>query len=178
MFVKTCSMKETAMKIGGKALRLGDDVSTDLIFPGKYLTMTDPAEQASHALEGFGDDWPRRLRNYTVLAAGWNLGCGSSREQAATALLAAGVKLVVARSLSRLFLRNCINNGLAVIESDELASVLTDGMSVSAELDSGVAQAAGHTIHFEPLPPELLQIVRDGGLMKRLRRSIESGAQA
>lgn len=165
------------MNISGRALVLGDDVSSDLIYPGKYLTVTDRAEQARHALEGFGTDWPARLRGYTVLGAGWNLGCGSSREQAATALLAAGVQLVVARSMSRLFLRNCINNGLPVIESDELAATLTDGIVLSADLASGLAQVDGRTIHFERLPPALLEIVRDGGLLAQLRRTLRAAAR-
>ncbi|HUA24882.1 MAG TPA: hypothetical protein VMA54_12240 [Steroidobacteraceae bacterium] len=160
------------MNITGKALLLGDDVSSDLIYPGRYLTVTDRAEQARHALEGLGAGWPERLRGYTVLGAGWNLGCGSSREQAATALLAAGVKLVIARSMSRLFMRNSINNGLPVIESDELASALTDGVTLSADLARGVAQLEGRTFHFERLPQALLEIVRDGGLLARLRRTL------
>jgi methanogen homoaconitase small subunit len=153
------------VNISGKVLVLGDDVSSDLIYPGEYLTLTDRAAQARHALEGFGVDWPERLRRYSVLGAGWNLGCGSSREQAATALLAAGIQLVVARSMSRLFLRNCINNGLPVIESDELASAISDGITVSADVACGEAQVDGRTIHFERLPPALLQIVRDGATL-------------
>lgn len=165
------------MNISGRALVLGDDVSSDLIYPGRYLTVTDRAEQARHALEGFGTDWPERLRGYTVLGAGWNLGCGSSREQAATALLAAGVQLVVARSMSRLFLRNCINNGLPVIESDELAAALSDGITLDADLASGVAQIDGRTIHFERLPQALLEIVCDGGLLARLHRTLHTGTR-
>lgn len=165
------------MNISGKALVLGDDVSSDLIYPGKYLTVTERAEQARHALEGFGADWPQRLRGYGVLGAGWNLGCGSSREQAATALLAAGVQLVVARSMSRLFLRNCINNGLPVIESDELASALSDGITLDADLAGGVAQIDGRTIRFERLPHALLEIVRDGGLLARLHRTLNPGTR-
>jgi len=155
-------------------LVLGDDVSSDLIYPGKYLTVTDRAEQARHALEGFGTEWPERLRGYAVLGAGWNLGCGSSREQAATALLGAGIQLVVARSMSRLFLRNCINNGLPVIESDELASALSDDINLAANLASGEAQVGGRTIHFERLPQALLDIVRDGGLLARLRHTLHA----
>jgi methanogen homoaconitase small subunit len=165
------------VNISGRALVLGDDVSSDLIYPGRYLTVTDRAEQARHALEGFGTDWPERLRGYTVLGAGWNLGCGSSREQAATALLAAGVQLVVARSMSRLFLRNCINNGLPVIESDELAAALSDGITLDADLASGVAQIDGRTIHFERLPQALLEIVCDGGLLARLHRTLHTGTR-
>jgi 3-isopropylmalate/(R)-2-methylmalate dehydratase small subunit len=163
------------MHVCGKTLLLGDDVSSDLLYPGKYLTVSDRAEQARHALEGFGEEWPERLRGHGVLGAGWNLGCGSSREQAATALLAAGVELVVARSMSRLFLRNCINNGLPVIESDELAAALADDITLSADLASGTAQIAEREFRFQPLPDVLLAIVRDGGLLARLRRTSRRG---
>jgi 3-isopropylmalate/(R)-2-methylmalate dehydratase small subunit len=160
------------VNIRGTVFLLGDDVSSDLLYPGRYLTVSDRAEQARHALEGFGEEWPERLRGHAVLGAGWNLGCGSSREQAATALLAAGVQLVVARSMSRLFLRNCINNGLAVIESDELAAALVEGITLSADLASGTARIGEKEFHFTPLPEALLEIVRDGGLLARLRHRL------
>jgi 3-isopropylmalate/(R)-2-methylmalate dehydratase small subunit len=166
------------VNISGKVLVLGDDVSSDLIYPGRYLTVSDRTEQARHALEGLGEDWPDRIRGYTVLGAGWNLGCGSSREQAATALLAAGIRLVVARSLSRLFLRNCINNGLPVIESDALAAALAEGVLLSADLTGGTARVDERTFHFEPLPEGLLAIVRDGGLLARLRRTVQERARS
>ena len=158
-----------AMLIAGPVLLLGDDVSTDLIYPGRHLTIADRAEQARHALEGLGAEWPDRLRGFPVLAGGFNLGCGSSREQAATSLLAAGVRLVVARSFSRLFLRNCINNGLPIIESPRLVDRLATGTQLTADLDAGRAQVDGETIAFDRLPPALLAIIADGGLLARMR---------
>ena len=155
--------------MSGPVLLLGDDVSTDLIYPGRYLTVTDRAEQALHALEGFGPAWPDRLRGVPILAAGWNLGCGSSREQAATALMAAGVTLVVARSFSRLFLRNCINNGLPVIESPAIVDHLADGTHLTADIALGDASIGGQSFRFEPLPPALLAIIRQGGLLAQLK---------
>lgn len=156
------------MLIAGAVLMLGDDVSTDLIYPGRYLTVADRAEQATHALEGMGAEWPERLRAFPILAAGWNLGCGSSREQAATALLGAGVKLVVARSFSRLFLRNCINNGLPVIESPALVDLLQTATSMSADIALGQAHVGDELVAFEPLPEPLLAIIRQGGLLAQL----------
>lgn len=157
------------MLISGSVLMLGDDVSTDLIYPGRYLTVADRAEQATHALEGIGPEWPQRLLGFPILAGGWNLGCGSSREQAATALLGAGVKLVVARSFSRLFLRNCINNGLPVIESPTLIDRLQTGAAMSADIAVGEAQVGDSIVAFEPLPEPLLRIIEQGGLLAQLQ---------
>jgi 3-isopropylmalate/(R)-2-methylmalate dehydratase small subunit len=157
------------MLISGPALMLGDDVSTDIIYPGRYLTIADRAEQAMHALEGMGPDWPALLRAYPVLAAGWNLGCGSSREQAATALIGAGVKLVIARSFSRLFLRNCINNGLPVIECPAIVDRLATGTAIAADIGGGAATIGADTIRFAPLPASLLAIIAQGGLLAQLR---------
>ena len=156
------------MLISGTVMLLGDDVSTDLIYPGRYLTVADRAEQARHALEGFGPDWPARLHDTQLLAAGWNLGCGSSREQAATALLGAGVKLVVARSFSRLFLRNCINNGLPIIESSPIVDLLETGTVMTADIALGQAQIGDQVIAFPPLPSALLAIIQQGGLLAQL----------
>jgi 3-isopropylmalate dehydratase small subunit len=164
------------MRIAGTTLVIGDDVSTDLLYPGRYLTVSDRAEQATHALEGFGADWPARLRGVAVLGAGWNLGCGSSREQAATALLAAGIRLVVARSTSRLFFRNCINNGLPVIADEALANAVQTGAWLEADLAQGIAGHAGQLYRFSPLPDVLLAIVREGGLMARLARVARENA--
>jgi 3-isopropylmalate dehydratase small subunit len=157
------------MLISGPVMVLGDDISTDLIYPGRYLTVAGRDEQAAHALEGFGPDWPARLRSFPIVAAGWNLGCGSSREQAATALLGAGVQLVVARSFSRLFMRNCINNGLPVIESAPIVDLLVDSMMMSADIATGQATVGEHAIPFEKLPPSLLAIIQRGGLLAQLR---------
>jgi len=158
------------MRITGMMRVIGDDVSTDLLYPGRYLTVTDRAEQARHALEGMGAEWPARLHGISIIGAGWNLGCGSSREQAATALLGAGIRLVVAASASRLFFRNCINNGLPIITSGSLAGDLRDGTWLEADLSQGEAVYAGRSYRFPPLPEELLGILRDGGLLARLSR--------
>jgi 3-isopropylmalate/(R)-2-methylmalate dehydratase small subunit len=166
------------MLIAGPVMLIGDDISTDLIYPGRYLTVADRSQQALHALEGMGAGWPERLRGVTILAAGWNVGCGSSREQAATALLGAGVKLVVARSFSRLFLRNCINNGLPIIECPALVDCIEcpalidrvgTGVTMTADLAVGEAVVGGQTVRFSPLPAALLAIVGAGGLLAQLR---------
>ncbi len=159
------------MQITGIIRVLGDDISTDLLYPGRYLTISDRTEQARHALEGMGPDWPARLHGISIIGAGWNLGCGSSREQAATALLAAGIRLVIARSASRLFFRNCINNGLPIITCDSLAGDLLDDTWLTADLAQGIADYAGRSYRFPPLPREMLDILREGGLLARLAKA-------
>jgi 3-isopropylmalate/(R)-2-methylmalate dehydratase small subunit len=159
------------MKVSGPALIVGDDINTDVIYPSKYLAVSDRAEQARHAFEGLGNDWPDKVKAHPVLVAGWNFGCGSSREQAATALIAAGVKLVAARSFSRIFMRNCINNGLAVIESNDLVDAAEADKTIEADFVKGEARAGNKTIPFEPLPPNLIAIISDGGLLARLKKA-------
>jgi len=158
------------VKVSGSSLIVGDDINTDVIYPSKYLAVSDRVEQGRHTFEGLGNDWPEKVKAHPVLVAGWNFGCGSSREQAATALISAGVKLVVARSFSRIFMRNCINNGLAVIESNELVDAAIPGDVIEADLAIGKAKVGGRMIPFEPLPPNLIAIISDGGLLARLRR--------
>jgi 3-isopropylmalate/(R)-2-methylmalate dehydratase small subunit len=153
------------MRISGRALVVGgDDINTDIIYPGRYLTVTDPEEQAKHIFEGLGDEMPARIRAYPILVAGWNLGPGSSREQAATGLLAAGVQLVVAKSFARIFFRNAINTGLPLIESLELADLIHDDDEVTVDLVKGEAEVKGHRARFEPLPAYLRDILDHGGL--------------
>lgn len=167
------------MKISGRALVIaGDDVNTDVIYPGRYLTIIDREEQAKHVFEGLGDDMPGRIRAYPILVAGWNLGPGSSREQAATGLLAAGVRLVIAKSFARIFFRNAINNGLPLVESPELVDLISDDDEVTVDLAAGMAEVKGHAVRFEPLPASLRGILDHGGLWgyyRAPRSATESG---
>ena len=107
---------------------------------------------------------PARIRAYPIVVAGWNLGPGSSREQAATGMLAAGVQLVIAKSFSRIFFRNAINTGLALIESPELADLIHDDDEVTVDLANGEAEVKGHRARFEPLSAHLRDILNHGGL--------------
>ena len=150
--------------IEGNATVLGDDIDTDVIFPGRYLAVLRPQDQAQHLFETLGEDLRRRVIAGGVIVGGWNFGCGSSREHAVTAMLGAGVRLVVAKSFSRIFFRNAVNNGLAVIMSEALASAIRDGDRVEAELQAGTCSVAGQPHRFEPLPAEILSMLVAGGL--------------
>jgi len=152
------------MRVAGIATVLGDDVDTDVIFPGRYLAVLKPQEQARHLFEPLGEPLRQRVIAGGVIAAGWNFGCGSSREHAVTAMLGAGVRLVVARSFSRIFFRNAVNNGLAVVMDESLAGAIRDGDAVEADLQAGTGSVAGTPCRFVPLPSEVLAILVAGGL--------------
>ena len=152
------------MIVQGAALRVGDDVDTDIIYPGKYIGLVDPADQAKHVFETLGEDMPERVRRHPILVAGENLGMGSSREHAVTALLGAGVRLVIAASFARIFYRNAINNGLPVIVSPQIAAAVEDGAKIEVDLARGIARVAGRDIAFASLPSALSAIIERGGL--------------
>ncbi len=152
------------MRADGVATVVGDDVDTDVIFPARYLAVLDPQDQAKHLFEPLGPEINAKIRAGGVLVGGWNLGCGSSREHAVTALIGAGARLVIAKSFSRIFFRNAINNGLAVVMAPDLAAAIADGDRVEADLAAGTATVNGVAHAFPPLPPELLALVSRGGL--------------
>ena len=152
----------------GSALVIGDDINSDLLYPARFMGIADPARQADHALAGLGPEWPARLAGRPILAAGWNLGGGSAREESVTALRGAGVRLVVARSFARLFFRNCINGGLAAVSCEDLPELRT-GDEVAADLGAGWVASGGRRLAVAPLPESLLAILRHGGLMGRLK---------
>jgi 3-isopropylmalate dehydratase small subunit len=152
------------MRVQGVVTLLGDDVDTDVIFPGRYLAVLRPQDQARHLFEPLGEALRQRVVDGGVIAAGWNFGCGSSREHAVTAMIGAGVRLVVAKSFSRIFFRNAVNNGLAVIMSEELAGAIHDGDAVTADLEAGTCTVAGTAHSFPPLPPQIRSMLLAGGL--------------
>jgi 3-isopropylmalate/(R)-2-methylmalate dehydratase small subunit len=141
------------MVITGKAWKYGDDVNTDVIFPGKYTyTLTDPAEIAAHALEDLDPSFVTH-----------------SREQAATCLKWAGVGAVVAVSFARIFYRNAINNGLPAIVCPEAVTALQSGQRLTIDLSGAKINCLGGVFSFDPFPPSVQQILADGGLIPHLR---------
>ncbi len=152
------------MHVKGNATLLGDDIDTDTIFPGRYLAVLRPEDQARHLFEPLDAALRQRLVAGGVVVGGWNFGCGSSREHAVTAMLGAGIRLVVAKSFSRIFFRNAVNNGLAVVICPPLVDRARDGVDIEADLRTGQARVDGEQIDFAPLPEEVLQILLAGGL--------------
>jgi 3-isopropylmalate/(R)-2-methylmalate dehydratase small subunit len=162
------------MMIVGRAWRLGDDVNTDLILPGRYLELTDPLEMAKHALEGLIPSFPERVRPGDIIVAGRNFGCGSSREHAPLALKHAGVGAVVAGSFARIFYRNAINIGLPALQCPEAPSTTAEGDILEIDLMGGSIRnlRTGVELQFTPLPRFVVEIIREGGLTRYLRSHI------
>jgi 3-isopropylmalate/(R)-2-methylmalate dehydratase small subunit len=158
------------MIVKAKAVKLGNNVDTDVILPGKYLALTDPAELRNHAMEGVSPGFASKFAEGAVIVAGENFGQGSSREHAAIALKAAGVRCVVAESFARIFYRNAINIGLPALECSGISTHVTDGDQLSVDIERGEIRnlRTGETTSAEPIPPNLLQVLNDGGIIEHL----------
>ena len=155
------------MKLQGKALCYGDNVDTDVIIPARYLNSANPAELAKHCMEDIDADFLSKMNKGDIIAAGWNFGCGSSREHAPLAIKAAGISCVVAKSFARIFYRNAINIGLPIIVCD--ADIHT-GDRLSVDLAAGVLlnETTGVKTEFPSFPPFLQGIIEAGGLMQAM----------
>jgi 3-isopropylmalate/(R)-2-methylmalate dehydratase small subunit len=160
------------MIVKAKAVKLGDNVDTDVILPGKYLALTNPTELKEHAMEGLSPGFASKFVDGAVIVAGENFGQGSSREHAAIALKAAAVKCVVAESLARIFYRNAINIGLPAVECPGILAQVADGDQVSVDLERSQIRnlITGTTASTEPIPPHLLQVLNDGGIIEHLKK--------
>lgn len=160
-------------KITGRVWKLGNNVDTDVIYPGKYLPIIDASEMAQHALEGLDVEFPKKIQKGDIIVAGANFGCGSSREQAATCLKYAGISCVVAKSFSRIFFRNAINQGLALVQSQEAHDTVNQGHVITIDFASGEITTPTQKLSFPPLPQFVMGILEDGGLIQHARKSLK-----
>lgn len=159
-------------KITGRVWKYGDDVNTDVIFPGKYTySITDPKEMAPHALEDLDPGFATAVRPGDIIVAGKNWGCGSSREQAVICLKEAGVAAIVARSFARIYFRNAINQALPIVTCDAVDGV-ENGAEITIDFTAGVVTTPHGVFTFPPLPPEVLAIIEDGGLIPHVRKQL------
>jgi 3-isopropylmalate/(R)-2-methylmalate dehydratase small subunit len=159
----------------GRAWKYGDSVNTDVIFPGKYTyTLRTLEEIKPHALEDLDPTFAANVAPGDIIVAGRNWGCGSSREQAVTCLVANGVGAVVAASFSRIFFRNAWNNGLPAVACPEAAAAIERGDEVEVDLDACRVRCRGIEYPFPPLSPALLQILDAGGLVAWAKRRLAS----
>ena len=160
------------MEVSGKAIVYSDNVNTDAIIPGKYLTLLDPWELAKHAMEGLDPDFPKKIQEDVIIVAGRNFGCGSSREQAPLALKYANVRCVLADFFARIFFRNAINIGLPVLESPDISRKINEGDMLSVSLEDGKVkdQTENSVINALKLPDFILEIIHDGGLIEHLKK--------
>jgi 3-isopropylmalate/(R)-2-methylmalate dehydratase small subunit len=161
------------MQIQGRAWKYGDNINTDVIFPGKYTyTVTERAEIARHALEDLDPAFVREVRPGDIIVGGRNFGCGSSREQAATCLVYNGAGAVVAASFSRIFYRNALNNGLLAITSPAAAGAIQPGETVTIDVDRLIIHCAAGDYAFPPLSPSIMGIVQAGGLVEYVKNQL------
>ncbi|MBZ0302572.1 MAG: 3-isopropylmalate dehydratase [Anaerolineae bacterium] len=159
--------------------KYGDNVNTDLVFPGKYTYTVshDPAELASHALEDLDPHFAAQVQPGDVIVAGRNWGNGSSREQAVTCLVAAGVRAVIAASFARIYYRNAINSGLLVIQCPLVAALVETGDSLELDVAQAQVMVGEQTFSFPRLPESVAGIVEAGGLIPYLKRGYVQGTE-
>jgi 3-isopropylmalate/(R)-2-methylmalate dehydratase small subunit len=159
-------------KIAGRVWKYGDDVNTDVIFPGKYTySISDRQEMAQHALEDLDPDFVQNVRPGDIIVAGKNWGCGSSREQAVICLKEAGVGAIVARSFARIYFRNCINEGLPIVTCDAADSVET-GDEITIDFEQGRVVTPRGEYDFPPLAASVMEILDVGGLVPHVQKKL------
>ena len=151
----------------GSVIKYGDNVDTDVIIPARYLNTSDHAELASHCMEDLDKTFVGRVKPGDIIIAGANFGCGSSREHAPIAIKASGISLVIAKSFARIFYRNAINIGLAIVECPDAAEAAAEGDTIESDLDRGIIRdiTAGKEFRTEPFPDFIEKIIESGGLM-------------
>ena len=161
------------MKFTGKSIKYGDNVDTDVIIPARYLNTIDKKELASHCMEDIDANFKNKVQAGDIMIAGYNFGCGSSREHAPLAIKESGISLVIAKSFARIFYRNSINIGLAILECEEASEGISEGDIVEADLDKGVIynKTTGKRFQTQPFPAFIQKIIENGGLVQ----SIQSG---
>ncbi len=157
---------EEELKLPANVWKFGDDIDTDAIIPGKYLTINKPEELAKHAFEGVRPEFSRGVKEGDIIAAGFNFGCGSSREHAPLALKGARVKCIIAKSFARIFFRNAINIGLPLLECPDTDKIVEDD-HIEVDFESGLITntTKNETYQATPLPDFVRGIVDAGGLI-------------
>lgn len=159
------------MNLHGKVHKFGNDVNTDYIISGRHKFKTlDMKELAKHVMEDLDPDFYNKIDKGDFIVAGSNFGCGSSREQAPLAIINADISAVIAKSFARIFYRNCINTGLPLIECD--TDLINPGDELEIDLGSGLLhdRTQGIDIAITPLPPVMLKILNDGGLVEHFKK--------
>lgn len=158
----------------GNVIKYGDNVDTDVIIPARYLNTSDHKELAAHCMEDLDKTFVTRVKSGDIITAGANFGCGSSREHAPIAIKASGVSMVIAKSFARIFYRNAINIGLAIVECPEAAAEISEGDTVEADMDNGVIRdlTTGREYKTQPFPGFIQKIIENGGLMQSVSNGI------
>lgn len=162
-------------KFTGKVWKYGDNINTDVIFPGKYTYQKmEPEEMAKHALEDLDPEFTSKVNQGDILVAGKNFGMGSSREQAAIAVKYAGIRVIIARSFARIYFRNAINAGMPAIKSPEAVDAIENGEEVTVDMAKGEIITSKGTFTFPPYPETVMKILEKNGLINFIKSTIQT----
>jgi len=153
----------------GKIWVLGDDIDTDIILPTEYLAMKTVDDMKPYAFSPLRPELAARINPGDIIVAGKNFGCGSSREQAPEVVKALGIKCIIAKSYARIFFRNAINNGVLLIENDEIQELVKEGDEIEVSVGEAI-NANGTSVKINSLPENLVEILNAGGLVKAMRK--------
>lgn len=158
------------MNAKGYVHKYGDNVDTDVIIPARYLNTADHKELASHCMEDIDKDFTKKVKEGDIIVGGANFGCGSSREHAPIAIKNSGVSCVIAKTFARIFFRNSINIGLAILECPEASESIENGDEVSIDFDTGVINnlTKNESYQAEPFPDFVKEIIKADGLMNSI----------
>ena len=159
------------MNTQGTVFKYPDNVDTDVIIPARYLNTADAKELAKHCMEDIDKSFINRVHPGDIMVAGWNFGCGSSREHAPLVIKTCGTGCVIAKSFARIFYRNAINIGLPILECEAAAEEIQAGDQVSVDFDTGIITdvTTGKTYRAEPFPAFIQNIIKKGGLLASLK---------
>ena len=159
------------MKTQGHVFKYPDNVDTDVIIPARYLNTSDAKELAKHCMEDIDASYVSRVQPGDIMVAGWNFGCGSSREHAPLVIKTCGTGCVIAKSFARIFYRNAINIGMPILECEQAAEEIQPGDEVSVDFDTGLISniTTGRTYQAEPFPEFIQNIIKCGGLLASLK---------
>ncbi len=161
------------MKTQGTVYKYPDNVDTDVIIPARYLNTANAQELAKHCMEDIDAEYVNKVKPGDVMVAGWNFGCGSSREHAPLVIKTCGTGCVIAKSFARIFYRNAINIGMPILECEAAAEEIQPGDQVSVDFDTGVISdlTTGKTYQAAPFPAFIQNIIAKGGLLASLKES-------
>ena len=159
------------MKTQGHVVKYPDNVDTDVIIPARYLNTSDAQELAKHCMEDIDTAFVSRVQSGDVMVAGWNFGCGSSRQPAPLGIKTCGTGCVIAKSFARIFYRNAINIGLPILECEAAAEEIQAGQEVSVDFDTGIItnHTTGKTYQAEPFPEFIQNMIKKGGLLASIK---------
>ena len=159
------------MKANGRVHKYGDNIDTDVIIPARHLNTANHKELASHCMEDIDKEFVHKVKDGDIMVGGWNFGCGSSREHAPIAIKESGISCVIAKTFARIFYRNAINIGLAILECEEASDKIQDGDEVAIDFDTGIITnvTRNETYQALPFPDFIKEIIAKGGLLNSIR---------